>query len=253
LGSDGLYCGFRWCILIAYRPCRSAVWGYMVTQRSSSAKSVESTDRPIVFVVDDDASIRQALARLFQSVQLRAEGFASPQEFLQSERPDAPSCLVLDVRLPGLSGLDFQAELARADVRIPIVFISGHGDIPMTVRAMKAGAIDFLAKPFRDQDLLDAVTAAIQRDQQRREHESSVADLKVHFSRLTAREREIMALVASGLMSKQIAAQIGLSEITVKVHRSHIMKKIGARSVADLVRMAEALGVKPEHRGTSGA
>jgi FixJ family two-component response regulator len=225
----------------------------MVTQRSSSAKSVESTDRPIVFVVDDDASIRQALARLFQSVQLRAEGFASPQEFLQSERPDAPSCLVLDVRLPGLSGLDFQAELARADVRIPIVFISGHGDIPMTVRAMKAGAIDFLAKPFRDQDLLDAVTAAIQRDQQRREHESSVADLKVHFSRLTAREREIMALVASGLMSKQIAAQIGLSEITVKVHRSHIMKKIGARSVADLVRMAEALGVKPEHRGTSGA
>jgi FixJ family two-component response regulator len=225
----------------------------MVTQRSSSAKSVESTDRPIVFVVDDDASIRQALARLFQSVQLRAEGFASPQEFLQSERPDAPSCLVLDVRLPGLSGLDFQAELARADVRIPIVFISGHGDIPMTVRAMKAGAIDFLAKPFRDQDLLDAVTAAIQRDQQRREHESSVADLKVHFSRLTAREREIMALVASGLMSKQIAAQIGLSEITVKVHRSHIMKKIGARSVADLVRMAEALGVKPEHRGTGGA
>jgi FixJ family two-component response regulator len=253
LGSDGLYCGFRWSILIAYRACRSAVWGYMVTQRSSSAKSVESTDRPIVFVVDDDASIRQALARLFQSVQLRAEGFASPQEFLQSERPDAPSCLVLDVRLPGLSGLDFQAELARADVRIPIVFISGHGDIPMTVRAMKAGAIDFLAKPFRDQDLLDAVTAAIQRDQQRREHESSVADLKVHFSRLTAREREIMALVASGLMSKQIAAQIGLSEITVKVHRSHIMKKIGARSVADLVRMAEALGVKPEHRGTSGA
>jgi FixJ family two-component response regulator len=194
--------------------------------------------------VDDDASIRQALARLFQSVQLRAEGFASPQEFLQSERPDAPSCLVLDVRLPGLSGLDFQAELARADVRIPIVFISGHGDIPMTVRAMKAGAIDFLAKPFRDQDLLDAVTAAIQRDQQRREHENTMAELKAHFSSLTPREREIMALVASGLMSKQIAAEVGLSEITVKVHRSHIMKKMRARSVADLVRMAEALGVK---------
>jgi FixJ family two-component response regulator len=228
-------------------------WDRMVTQRSSSATSVASTDRPIVFVVDDDASIRQALGRLFQSVQLRAEVFASPQEFLQGQRPDVPSCLVLDVRLPGLSGLDFQAELARADIRIPIVFITGHGDIPMTVRAMKAGAVDFLAKPFRDQDLLDAVTAAIQRDQQRREHESSVADLKVHFSRLTAREREIMALVASGLMSKQIAAQIGLSEITVKVHRSHIMKKIGARSVADLVRMAEALGVKPEHRGTGGA
>jgi FixJ family two-component response regulator len=225
----------------------------MVTQRSSSAKSVESPDRPIVFVVDDDASMRQALARLFQSVQLRAEVFASPQEFLQSERPVVPSCLVLDVRLPGVSGLDFQAELAKADVRIPIVFITGHGDIPMTVRAMKAGAVDFLAKPFRDQDLLDAATAAIQRDQKRREHEKAVAGLKVHFEALTAREREIMALVTSGLMSKQIAAEIGLSEITVKVHRSHLMKKMEARSVADLVRMAEALGVKPEHRGTGGA
>src|SRR6201997_384289 len=149
-----------------------------MTQRSSSAKSVPKTDQPIVFVIDDDASVRQALARLFQSVQLRAEVFASPQEFLQSARPDVPSCLVLDVRLPGLSGLDFQAELMKADVRIPIVFISGHGDIPMTVRAMKAGAVDFLPKPFRDQDLLDAVTAAIQRDQRRREHESAVADLR---------------------------------------------------------------------------
>jgi FixJ family two-component response regulator len=166
---------------------------------------------------------------------------------LQRERPDVPSCLVLDVRLPGVSGLDFQAELAKADLRIPIVFITGHGDIPMTVRAMKAGAVDFLAKPFRDQDLLDAVTAAIQRDEKRREQENRLADLKTHFSSLTSREREIMALVASGLMSKQIAGQIGLSEITVKVHRSHIMKKMGARSVADLVRMAEALGVKPEH------
>jgi FixJ family two-component response regulator len=217
----------------------------MVTQRSSSAKSVGSTDQPIVFVVDDDASMRQALARLLQSVQLRVEVFASPQEFLQSERPNVPSCLVLDVRLPGLSGLDFQAELAKADVRIPIVFITGHGDIPMSVRAMKAGAVDFLAKPFRDQDLLDAVTAAIQRDQKRREHENAMTDLRAHFSSLTPREREIMALVASGLMSKQIAAEVGLSEITVKVHRSHLMKKMGARSVADLVRMAEALGVKP--------
>jgi FixJ family two-component response regulator len=162
---------------------------------------------------------------------------------LQSERPNVPSCLVLDVRLPGLSGLDFQAELAKADVRIPIVFITGHGDIPMSVRAMKAGAVDFLAKPFRDQDLLDAVTAAIQRDQKRREHENAMTDLRAHFSSLTPREREIMALVASGLMSKQIAAEVGLSEITVKVHRSHLMKKMGARSVADLVRMAEALGV----------
>jgi FixJ family two-component response regulator len=217
----------------------------MVTQRSSSAKSVGSTDQPIVFVVDDDASMRQALARLLQSVQLRVEVFASPQEFLQSERPNVPSCLVLDVRLPGLSGLDFQAELAKADVRIPIVFITGHGDIPMSVRAMKAGAVDFLAKPFRDQDLLDAVTAAIQRDQKRREHENAMTDLRAHFSSLTPREREIMALVASGLMSKQIAAEVGLSEITVKVHRSHLMKKMGARSVADLVRMAEALGVTP--------
>ena len=203
------------------------------------------TDQPIVFVVDDDASMRQALARLLQSVQLRVEVFASPQEFLQSERPNVPSCLVLDVRLPGLSGLDFQAELAKADVRIPIVFITGHGDIPMSVRAMKAGAVDFLAKPFRDQDLLDAVTAAIQRDQKRREHENAMTDLRAHFSSLTPREREIMALVASGLMSKQIAAEVGLSEINVKVHRSHLMKKMGARSVADLVRMAEALGVTP--------
>jgi FixJ family two-component response regulator len=218
----------------------------MVTQRSSSAKSTAKTEQSIVYVVDDDASMRQALARLFQSVQLRAEVFASAQEFFRSERPDVPSCLVLDVRLPGLSGLDFQAELLKADVRIPIVFITGHGDIPMTVRAMKAGAVDFLAKPFRDQDLLDAVATAIQRDQTRREHEKALAELKVHFESLTPREREIMALVASGLMSKQIAGQIALSEITVKVHRSHIMKKMGARTVADLVRMAEALGVHPD-------
>jgi FixJ family two-component response regulator len=217
----------------------------MVTQRNSSAKSVGSVDQPTVFVVDDDTSMRQALARLFDSVQLRVEVFASTQEFLNSERPDVSGCLVLDVRLPGLSGLDFQAEMTKANVRIPIVFITGHGDIPMSVRAMKAGAVDFLTKPFRDQDLLDAVAAAIQRDQNRREHENAIANLKAHFASLTPREREIMALVASGLMSKQIAAQIELSEITVKVHRSHIMKKMGARSVADLVRMAEALGLKP--------
>ena len=162
----------------------------MVNQRSSSAKFVATTTQPIVFVVDDDASMRQALARLFQSVQLRVEVFASPQEFLQSERPNVPSCLVLDVRLPGVSGLDFQAELLRADVRIPIVFITGHGDIPMTVRAIKAGAVDFLGKPFRDQDLLDAVTAAIQRDQKRREQENTVGDLRAHFSSLTPRERK---------------------------------------------------------------
>jgi FixJ family two-component response regulator len=217
----------------------------MVIQRNSPAKPVGSVVPPIVFVVDDDDSMRQALARLFYSVQLRVEVFASTQEFLLGERPDAPSCLVLDVRLPGLSGLDFQAELARADIRIPIVFITGHGDIPMSVRAMKAGAIDFLSKPFRDQDLLDAVTAAIQRDQERREREHVIADLRDHFESLTPREREIMTLVASGLMSKQIAAKFELSEITVKVHRSHLMKKMGAKTVAELVRMAEALSVTP--------
>jgi FixJ family two-component response regulator len=218
----------------------------MVTQRNSSAKPVGGLDQPTVFVVDDDASMRQALARLFHSVQLRVEVFASTQEFLQSERPQVPSCLVLDVRLPGLSGLDFQAGLTKADVRIPIVFITGHGDIPMSVRAMKAGAVDFLTKPFRDQDLLDAVAAAIERDQKRREDENALAVFRNNFASLTSREREIMALVASGLMNKQIAAKISLSEITVKVHRSHLMKKMGARTVADLVTMAQALGVKPD-------
>jgi FixJ family two-component response regulator len=217
----------------------------MVTQRNPPEKPVGSANSPIVFVVDDDDSMRQALARLFYSVQLQVEVFASAQEFLRGERPDVPSCLVLDVRLPGLSGLDFQAELAKADIRIPIVFISGHGDIPMSVRAMKAGAIDFLAKPFRDQDLLDAVAAAIQRDHERRKQEHVLADLRTDFESLTPREREIMSLVAGGLMSKQIAAKFELSEITVKVHRSHLMKKMGARTVAELVRMAQTLGVAP--------
>jgi FixJ family two-component response regulator len=215
----------------------------VTTPLKSSASAAASAEQPIVFVVDDDAPTRQALARLFYSVQLRVEVFASAQEFLQSKRPDVPSCLVLDVRLPGLSGLDFQTELTNADIRIPIVFITGHGDIPMSVRAMKAGAVDFLLKPFRDQDLLDAVASALQRDQARRDDEKMIADVRMRFSSLTPREREIMALVASGLLSKQIAAQIDVSEITVKVHRSHLMKKMGARSVADLVRMATALGM----------
>jgi FixJ family two-component response regulator len=214
-----------------------------VTQRAPASNANGNTDQPIVFVVDDDASMRQALTRLFHSVRLRVEAFESATEFFQSRRPNVSSCLVLDVRLPGLSGLDFQAELTKADVRIPIVFMTGHGDIPMTVRAMKAGAVDFLTKPFRDQDMLDAVAIAIQQDQRRREHEMMVSEVRAHFESLTPREREIMALVAAGLMSKQIAARINLSEITVKVHRSHIMRKIGARSVADLVRMAETLGL----------
>jgi len=199
---------------------------------------------PIVFVVDDDPSMRQALANLFRSVGLRAEVFGSARELLESELPDVASCLVLDIRLPGPSGLDFQAELAKADIQIPIIFMTGHGDIPMTVKAMKAGAIDFLTKPFRDQDMLDAVATAIERDRTRRKDQKAVAELRAVFETLTTRERDVFALVASGLMNKQIAAEIGLAEITVKIHRGHLMRKMGARSLADLVRMAEMLGVR---------
>jgi FixJ family two-component response regulator len=200
--------------------------------------------KPVVLVIDDDESVRGALARLFRSMGLQTEVFGSAAEFLQSKLPDVPSCLVLDVRLPGQSGLDFQAELAKANIRVPIVFMSGHGDIPMTVRAMKGGAVDFLAKPFRDQDMLDAVAAAIDRDRERRESEKLTAGLKSTFESLTPREQEVMTLVSSGLMNKQVAAQMGLAEITVKIHRGHVMKKMGARSLADLVRMADLLGVR---------
>jgi FixJ family two-component response regulator len=199
---------------------------------------------PIVFVVDDDPSMRKALANLFRSVGLRAEVFGSARELLESELPDVASCLVLDIRLPGPSGLDFQAELAKANIQIPIIFMTGHGDIPMTVKAMKAGAVDFLTKPFRDQDMLDAVAIAIERDRARRKDEKIVGELRAIFETLTARERDVLALVASGLMNKQIAAEIGLAEITVKIHRGHIMRKMGARSLADLVRMAEMLGIR---------
>ena len=200
--------------------------------------------QPIVFVVDDDPSLRKALASLFRSVGLQVEVFGSAPEFLQSTLPDVPSCLVLDIRLPGPSGLDFQTELAKANIHIPIIFVTGHGDIPMTVRAMKAGAIDFLSKPFRDQDMLDAVATAIERDRKRRKDEKIISDLRAHFDSLTPREQEVMSLVAAGLMNKQIAAEVDLAEITVKIHRGHIMKKMGARSLADLVRMAEMLGVR---------
>lgn len=206
--------------------------------------------QPTVFVVDDDPSVRMALANLFRSVGLRAEVFGSAPDFLQSTLPDVASCLVLDIRLPGLSGLDFQVELAHADIHIPIIFVTGHGDIPMTVRAMKAGAVDFLSKPFRDQDMLDAVTMAIERDRKRRTDARTIADLRAHFERLTPREREVLPLVASGLMNKQIAAEIGLAQITVKIHRGHIMKKMEARSLADLVRMAETLGVRHKRAET---
>jgi FixJ family two-component response regulator len=198
----------------------------------------------IVFVVDDDPSMRKALTNLFRSVGLRAEVFGSAREWLESKLPEVASCLVLDIRLPGLSGLDFQAELAKANIQIPIIFMTGHGDIPMTVKAMKAGAIDFLTKPFRDQDMLDAVAVAIERDRTRRKEEKIVAELRAVFETLTTRERDVLALVASGLMNKQIAAEIGLAEITVKIHRGHLMRKMGARSLADLVRMAEMLGIR---------
>jgi FixJ family two-component response regulator len=197
----------------------------------------------IVFVVEDDASVCRALSNLFESVGLQVEVFGSASEMLQGKLPDVASCLVLDVRLPGLSGLDFQTELAKANIHIPIIFMTGHGDIPMSVRAMKGGAIDFLTKPFRDQDMLDAVVKAIEHDRERREADRIVTDVRTLFETLSTREREVMALVSSGLMNKQVAAELGLAEITVKIHRGHVMKKMGARSLADLLRQAELLGI----------
>jgi FixJ family two-component response regulator len=199
--------------------------------------------KPTVFVVDDDEGVRFALVNLFESIDLNVEVFSSAVELLRMQLPDVPSCLVLDVRLPGLSGLDLQKELAKANIRLPIIFMTGHGDIPMSVKAMKDGAVDFLTKPFRDQDMLDAVMLAIGRDRRRREAETGISALQKLFEGLTAREREIFALVATGLMNKQIAGQIGIAEITAKIHRGRMMKKMGAKSVAELVKMAEALGI----------
>lgn len=204
----------------------------------------EPTKGRMVVVVDDDLSMRRALTNLFQSVELEVMSFGSAQELLQGRIPDVASCLVLDIRLPGLSGLDLQAELARAGVHIPIIFVTGHGDIPMTVRAMKGGAVDFLTKPFRDQDLLDAVVAAIERDRRRREVEKSVAKLQALFDSLSPREREVLIRVSSGMINKQVAADLGLAEITVKIYRGHVMKKMGARSLADLIRITETLGMR---------
>src|SRR5258707_14288946 len=215
-----------------------------MTERPKSSPQPSSAGEPIVFIVEDDASMCRALSNLFQSVGLQVEVFGAASEMLQRKLPDVASCLVLDVRLPGLSGLDFQTELANASIHIPIIFMTGHGDIPMSVRAMKGGAVDFLTKPFRDQDMLDAVVTAIERDRKRREAHRIVADLQAVFETLSAREREVLALVSSGLMNKQVAAELGLAEITVKIHRGRIMKKMGARALADLLRKAETLGVR---------
>jgi FixJ family two-component response regulator len=204
----------------------------------------------MVLVVEDDQSFREALRRLFQTVGLQVETFGSTSELLQKGLPDAPSCLVLDIRLPGRSGLDLQAEFEKTGTQIPIIFMTGHGDIPMTVRAMKAGAVDFLTKPFRDQDLLDAVAAAIERDRSRRARDEATLKLRTLYEALTTREREVMARATAGLMNKQIAGDLGLSEVTVKIHRGHLMRKMKARSLADLVRMAEALGIHHDGGGS---
>jgi FixJ family two-component response regulator len=216
-----------------------------VTARRATSREAPPDD-PVVLVVDDDPSLREALSSLLRSVGLRVEVFGSAPEMLQAPLPEVASCLVLDIRLPKRSGLDFQTELINSNIRIPIIFITAHGDVPMSVRAMKAGAVDFLTKPFRDQDLLDAVANALERDRKRREEEKALAKLRAKLETLTPRELEVMTLVTAGLMNKQVAGEIGVSEITVKIHRGHVMRKMGARSLADLVRMAEILRISRE-------
>lgn len=216
-----------------------------MTDRDPTRQGATS-EEPVVLVIDDDPSVRIALENLLRSVHLRVKTYDSAQSFLHAQLPTSPSCLVLDVRMPGQSGLDLQAELIREDVRIPIIFMSGHSDVPMSVKALKAGAVDFLTKPFRNQELLDAVNAALRLACSQREEERRVSDLRASFDALTARERQIMALVTEGLMNKQVAQKLGLSEITVKIHRGNVMRKMSAKSLPDLVRKAETLGLRRE-------
>ena len=215
-----------------------------MTGSSKSQRDPAIAPERVVFIIDDDVAMRETLGSLFRSVGLRVELFGSAREFAQIKMPAAASCLVLDIRLPGVSGLDFQAELAAAGIRVPIIFMTGHGDIPMSVQAMKAGAVDFLAKPFRDQEMLDAVVRALERDQKRLDSEKVVTELRVRLDSLTSREREVIAFVVDGLLNKQIAAKLGVSEITVKVHRVNMMRKMKARSVIELVGMADLLGIR---------
>jgi FixJ family two-component response regulator len=217
-----------------------------VTEWPKSPTEVEGSTEPVVLVIDDDNAMREALDGLFRSVGLRVKVFESTRALMHSKLPNVSSCLVLDIRLPGVSGLDFQADLAAAGIHIPIIFMTGHGDIPMSVQAMKAGAVDFLTKPFRHQEMIQAVNRALAVDRKRRSEQETVSEWRMLYESLTGRERQVMACVTTGLKNKRIAAELSISEITVKVHRMHVMRKMRARSIADLVRIADALGIQPD-------